>query len=135
MVGPPYYQNMLVAALYFWESSTNTFQLPCGMVTPTLFDIAAITGLRPTDDNLEPNGRDEDTINFNTKRASFGKYIKTHQKNNTVEVSDKENFTFLALWLLRCIFCCKLLKVDKIYITLANQLHEGHDICLSQLIL
>lgn len=116
MVSHPYCQNMLVAALYFWESSTNTFQLPCGMVTPTLFDIVSITGLRPTDDNFEPNERDEDTINFNTNRASFGKYIKTYHNNNTVEVSDKEHFTFLALWLLRCIFCCKLLKEAKIYI-------------------
>ncbi|MCI46074.1 hypothetical protein A2U01_0067314, partial [Trifolium medium] len=33
---------MLVAALHFWERSTNTFHFKVGMMTPTLFDIAAI---------------------------------------------------------------------------------------------
>lgn len=32
-------------------------------------------------------------------------------------------------------FCCKYLKVANRYLTLANQLHEGYDIYLSQLIL
>ena len=40
-----YNPNMLLEAIHFWESSTNTFQLPCGMITPTLFDVAAITGV------------------------------------------------------------------------------------------
>ncbi|XP_050899026.1 uncharacterized protein LOC127105856 [Lathyrus oleraceus] len=38
---------MLLASLYFWDSTYNTFHLPCGMVTPTLFDAAAIVGLHP----------------------------------------------------------------------------------------
>lgn len=38
------------------------------------------------------------------------------------------------LWLSRCIFCCRSLKVAKRY-NLANQIHEGKFVCLSQLIL
>src|ERR1044072_4859023 len=49
-----YNANMLLAAIHFWESSTHTFQIPCGMITPTLFDIAAITGLRPTGQTYDP---------------------------------------------------------------------------------
>lgn len=30
---PGYFQNMLVAFLYLWESTIDTFQLPCGMLT------------------------------------------------------------------------------------------------------
>ncbi|KAK2384608.1 hypothetical protein QL285_071936 [Trifolium repens] len=45
---PRYNAEMLIAALHFWENSTNTFHLKAGMMTPTLFDVAAITGLRPT---------------------------------------------------------------------------------------
>lgn len=101
------------------------------MVTPTLFDEEATTSLCPTDDSLDPNEGDEDTISFNTNRASFGKYIEDHHATTI----DEEHISFLALWLLRCIFCCKSLKVAKTYLTLANQLHEGRDICLSQLIL
>src|SRR3954464_5942879 len=43
--GLEYNQTMLVASVYFWDASHNTFHLPCGMITPTLFNIAAITGL------------------------------------------------------------------------------------------
>ena len=46
--GSEYCQLMITASLYFWDSTYNTFHLPCGMLTPTLFDVAAITGLRPT---------------------------------------------------------------------------------------
>lgn len=126
---------MLVASLYFWESTTNTFQLPSGMVTPTLFDIADITGLRPTGKNFDSSESDEDNINFNINCAIFSKYIKNHHVTDTDKVSDEEHIAFLALWLSRCIFCCKSLKVAKRYLTLANQLHEGHGIWHCQLIL
>jgi hypothetical protein len=43
--GPKYKPELLIAALHFYEKSTNTFQFKCGMVTPTLLDVAAITGL------------------------------------------------------------------------------------------
>lgn len=33
------------------------------------------------------------------------------------------------------VFCSKSLQVAKKYLTLANQLHVGHDICLSEMIL
>lgn len=33
-VEPGYCQNMMVTSLYFWDSTTNTFHLPCGMITP-----------------------------------------------------------------------------------------------------
>lgn len=46
--GPGYNVTMLIVVFWFWESSTNTFQLPCGMITSVLFDVAAIIGLRPT---------------------------------------------------------------------------------------
>ena len=51
--GLPYCPLMLVSSLYFWDSAHFTFHLPCGMMTPTLFDIAVITGLRPTGDYFE----------------------------------------------------------------------------------
>lgn len=43
--GPMYNPNMLIAVLYLWEGSTNTFQLKCGMITPTLLDVKTITNL------------------------------------------------------------------------------------------
>lgn len=91
------------------------------MVTSTLFDVEAITSLRPTGDSLDPNEGDEDTISFNTNRASFGKYIEHHHATTI----DEERISFLALWLLRCIFGCKSLKVAKhIWLWLTNYMKD-----------
>lgn len=59
------------------------------MVTPTLFDIAAITGLRPTGEMFYPNGREEDAISLNTNHASFGKYIEDYHGTDNPEVSNE----------------------------------------------
>lgn len=74
--GPAYFQNMIVISLYFWESTTNTFQLPCRMLTFILFDVATIIDLRSTGETFDPNKSDEDTINFNGNHASFSRYIE-----------------------------------------------------------
>lgn len=94
--------------------------------------MATITGLRPARETFDPNERNEDTINFNTDYTSFGHYMANHHYNDTDEVSGEEHIAFLASWLSRCIFCCKLLKVTKMFPTFANQLHDGRDNCLSQ---
>lgn len=43
-----YNPAMLLVVTCFWESTTKTFHLPCGMLTPSLFDPATIAGLQPT---------------------------------------------------------------------------------------
>src|ERR1044072_7069656 len=62
---------MLLASIHFWESSTNTFQIPCGMITPTLFDVAAITGLKPIGQTYDPVKFKEQKSIFDTKSTSF----------------------------------------------------------------
>ena len=57
--------------MYFWDNTHFTFHLPCGMVTPTLFDIAAITGLRPTGDYFDPEDLSEDTIGFSATKPKY----------------------------------------------------------------
>ena len=53
--GPKYHNEMLIAALYFWNISTNSLHLKCGMLTPTLLDVAAITGLKPIGETFHPD--------------------------------------------------------------------------------
>ena len=125
---------MLTTSLYFWDSTYNTFHLPCGMLTPTLFDVAAITGLRPTGETFDPTLDADDSINFSNASPTYNNYID-HYLGSTDEVSDQEHIAFLALWLSRCVFCCKSLQVAEIFLTLANQLHVGRNVCLSELIL
>ncbi|KAK2402644.1 hypothetical protein QL285_052145 [Trifolium repens] len=72
--GPKYKPELLIAALHFYEKSTNTFQFKCGMVTPTLLDVAAITCLRPNGDHFDPT-KTGDNIELNYRENTFSKYI------------------------------------------------------------
>jgi acetyl-CoA carboxylase carboxyltransferase component len=61
---------MLIDALHFFESSINTFHFECGMMTPTLFDVAAITGLSPVGDAYDP-AKTTQSIEFDDKEKTF----------------------------------------------------------------
>lgn len=134
-VGPVCCQSMLVYSLYFWDNIHNNFHFPCGMMTPTLFDIAFITGLKPTGETYDPNLMAENTIFFDTTKAAFTIYIAYYHDKNFFKVYDQEHIAFLALWLSCCVFCLKSLQVAKKFLTMANQLHDGHNLCLSEMIL
>ncbi|XP_050874941.1 uncharacterized protein LOC127078535 [Lathyrus oleraceus] len=134
-VGPSYCQSMLVSSLYFWDSTHHTFHLPCGMMTPTLFDISAITGLKHMGETYDPYFLSKDNIGFDTSRAAFTMHIAYYHDKDIEEVSDTEHIAFLALWLSRCVFCSKSLQVAKKFLTLSNQLHAGRNLCLSEMIL
>lgn len=126
---------MLLSSLYFWDNTHNNFHFPCGMLTLTLFDVAAITGLRPIGDAFNPNYMIENTIGFDGNRGTFTHYVSDHHNKDTEEVSDEEHIALLALWLYRCIFCSKSLQVAKKFLIMANQLHVGHKLYIDQMIL
>lgn len=134
-VGPSYCQTMLITSLYFWDNTHNNFHFPCGMLTPTLFDIAAINVLRPTGESCNLNFMTKDSIGFDGNRDTFTNYILDHHNQDTDEVSNEEHIAFLELWLSQCVFCSKSLQVAKKYLTMENQLHAGQKPCLSQMIL
>ncbi|KAI5413092.1 hypothetical protein KIW84_057640 [Lathyrus oleraceus] len=67
--------------------------------------------------------------------SDFTRYIKDYHVIDTPEVTAEEHIAFLAFWLSRCIFCYRSLKLVNMYLTLANQLHEGKDVCLDKLVL
>lgn len=105
------------------------------MVAPTLFDMSAIIRLKPTRYTYDHDIDSMDTIAFSTTRAAYSTHITHYHDKDTEVVSDVEHIDFLALWLSHSIFCSKSLQVAKKYLTLANQLHAGHDVCLSEMIL
>lgn len=111
---------MSLDELYFWEVLTNTFQPYCGMVTPTLFDVAVITGLRATNEVFNPTIQKQNNIGFNSKCASFTNLIFDHFDKTIKEFFDEEHIVFLYLWLSHFVFCCSYLQVAKSFITLAN---------------
>ncbi|GAU38874.1 hypothetical protein TSUD_67370 [Trifolium subterraneum] len=132
-LGLKYQQEMIIAALHFFESSTNTFQFECGMMTPTLFDVAAITGLPPTGDTYDPNLAGS-KIEPKIRTKSYTKYIE-EQNQLKGEVSDEEHVAFPALWLSQHVFCTRSLQVAKMFFPMAIQLHEGQQFGFGKLIL
>lgn len=118
--GLEYNQEMLMASLYFWDATHNTFHLPCGMVTPTLFDVAAVTGLHPLGEDFDPNYMDNDTIKFGEIKATYTIFTAKHHNKDNDEVSDEEYIAFSAVWLSRCIFCSRSLQVAKRYLVMVN---------------
>lgn len=129
-----YNPNTLITAIYFWDSSTNTFHLPCRMVTHILFYISSITGLQSTGETFDPTLKHQIKPNFTFDHPSFSNSIKYYH-NKTKEVSDYEHIAFLTLWQYHFIFCSSSLHVAKKFIPLATQNHEKKDVCLSKLIL
>ncbi|KAL5173278.1 hypothetical protein HKD37_16G045853 [Glycine soja] len=132
--GPEYRPEMLIAAMHFFESSTNTFQFKCGMMTPTLLDVAALTGLRPSGETYDPT-KSSDNIKLIYKENTFSKYIAEHKGSVEEEVSDEEHVAFLTLWLSHYVFCTKSLQVAKRFIPMAIQIHEGQNFGFGRLLL
>lgn len=93
-----YNPAMLLSALFFWERATNCFHVPFGVITPTLLDVAAITGLQPCGllyHDLEP----QTPISLLAKPGNdfiFSNFIKIHNPGSG-PVTDQEHVAFFAL--------------------------------------
>jgi len=132
--GPKYHNEMIIAALHFWNPSTNSLHLKRGMLTPTLQDVPGLTGLKPIGQTFDPySHHSEMTIDFS--RLAYGNFIKDQHNTTSTNVTDKEHIAFLTYWLSMYIFCSRSIQFPKKFKTLAIQLHEGREICLSKLIL
>lgn len=101
-VGPRYNLTMLLASIFFWEGSTNKFQVPCRTLMPTLFDITAITGLNPLGKTFTPTIKTDQEIIF--EHVSFKNIIIDHHDKKNEEVFDQEHIAFLTLWLSYYVF-------------------------------
>jgi hypothetical protein len=104
------------------------------MMTPTLFDVSAITGLSPVGETYDPANTNPN-IEFDYKEKTFQKYILENNQTGEEEVSDIEHIAFLTLWLSHYVFCSKSLQVAKKFIPIAIQLHLGRQFGLGRLIL
>lgn len=67
-VGPKYNSHMLIIAMCFWVSSTNTFHLPCGMITPHLLTLLLSLAFDQLEKHLSLQPRQEQIMGFVTPR-------------------------------------------------------------------
>jgi len=106
------------------------------MLTSTLFDVAAITRLRPTGEIYNPSTESkENKFDFSINRASYSNFIVDHFEIEISEVSDQEHIAFLTFWLSYFVLCTSSLQVVKKLKGMVIQLHEGRNFCLSKLLL
>jgi len=118
---------MLLVALHFWNTSISSLHLKCGMFTPTLLDVAAITCLKRTGETFDPSSCKSD-FSFDFDKATFGNYIIDQHIRDKKEVSK-------SFWLSIYVFCTRSIQVAKQYRTSAYLLHEGKLVCLRKLLL
>lgn len=68
--------NMLIKTLLFQEGSANNFHLRCRMVTPTLFDTAAIVGHQPIGETFDPTFLTSTKPNSDFDHVVYKNFIK-----------------------------------------------------------
>jgi hypothetical protein len=104
------------------------------MMTPTLLDVAAITGLKPTGFTFDPKYK-SNNFHLDFKIISFSGFLKTYFKPAVEEVSAEEHIAFLTYWLSHFVLCTCSYQVVKRLVPLAILLHEGSDVALGRFIL
>ncbi|KAM1116323.1 hypothetical protein TB2_006741 [Malus domestica] len=136
----PFNRSLVLAALCFWSTSTNSFHLRHGPLTITLLDLSALLGLRPDGpqfDALVANSISIPDDNFGiriTKNSSFSSFIKEHNKIEGL-VTDEEHVAFLHYWLCRYLLCSRSFKIVTSNLPLAVALSRGEPYALGPLVL
>ncbi|BBG99802.1 hypothetical protein Prudu_009610, partial [Prunus dulcis] len=138
-------ENLLAAALCFWNSASNTFDFRVGPMAPTLLDMAQIFGFRPHGRPVDAVGdyhrrKNQEkvatpftispaTINQN---CSFSNYLK---KFSAEKDKDQQHMLFLLYWLNRFVFPNRSSAVLLEYRHLAEALHNHTDVGLGPTVL
>jgi len=78
---------MIIAALHFWNPSTCSLHLKCGMLTPTLLDVAGLIGLKPVGQTFDPDNHVSE-LSFDFTRPAYGNFILDHHVTSSSEVSN-----------------------------------------------
>ncbi|CAL2240402.1 unnamed protein product [Prunus armeniaca] len=138
-------ENLLAAALCFWNFASNTLDFRVGPMSPTLLDMAQIFGFRP-------HGRPVDAIGDYHRRknqeklskpftispavinqnCSFSNYLR---KFSVEKDKDQQHMLFLLYWLNRFVFPNRSSAVLLEYRHLAEALHNHTDVELGPTVL
>lgn len=125
---------MLLTTLCFWEATTKTFDIPCGVFIPTIFDRVAISCLSRTKKSYEQSRPTRTTTDFTFSDGVFDAFIEDHC-GSTDTIDAYEHILFLTYWLNRYIFYVYERHIMKMFVPLATQLHEQQKVYLSKLVL
>ncbi|CAL9018580.1 unnamed protein product [Prunus brigantina] len=138
-------ENLLAAALCFWNFASNTFDFRIGPMAPTLLDMAQIFGFRPhgrlvdaVDDYHRRKNQHKLTKPFTisptliNQNCSFSNYLR---KFSAEKDKDQQHMLFLLYWLNRFILPNRSSAVLLEYRHLAEGLHNHTDVELGPTVL
>ncbi|XP_020080654.1 uncharacterized protein LOC109704314 [Ananas comosus] len=125
---------LLAAALCFWSPASNVFLFKRGPFTPTLFDVAAITGLRPHGVSISmsynPDGVSEFEDRLDLNDLAYSKFIRKFAGEFPAPVTKNEHTSFLLYWLCHNLFCTRSQKINRDFVPIAVGLSNGDRLAL-----
>ncbi|KAL6205192.1 hypothetical protein ACLB2K_022454 [Fragaria x ananassa] len=136
----PLNRSLVLAALCFWSTSTNSFHFGHGPLTITLLDLSALVGLRPCGAPFDVVVADSIPIPDDicgiqiTQSPNFPSFIREHNKIEGA-VTDEEHVAFLHYWLCRYLLCSPSFKIIKANLPLAVALSRGESYALGPVVL
>ncbi|QHO38073.1 uncharacterized protein DS421_4g117190 [Arachis hypogaea] len=124
-------------ALYFWDETSHTFYTPYGMITPTLLDVAAITGIPPSREKILTISKSITGVKYaiDISFTTYQSFILNNRGQDEAPISNNEHIAFLLYWLSGVVFCAQSIQVEVTYLSLAIMLGEGRKLCLAKLFL
>ncbi|KAK1644945.1 hypothetical protein QYE76_062750 [Lolium multiflorum] len=116
-------ENILKTIGYFWSDALNCFMFGHGPMTPTLLDVAMITGLDIASPSPSAFKLPKVPFTLSSKKecTSWGAYLNRYMKTKG-PVTEREHTAFLNFWLEHFIFCGPSLAPTKNYLSLAYEL-------------
>ncbi len=107
-------------------------------MTPTVFDVFALLGLRPIGALAHPlmavgTGLDDDVLNG--LPLSYNEFIKHMKGAGTSPISYKEECCFYLLWICKFLACTSSIRVINYYLPIARCLANGVPVDMSSFLL
>ncbi|QHO49620.1 uncharacterized protein DS421_1g15530 [Arachis hypogaea] len=129
--------GLMGGVLYFWDETSHTFHTPYGMITPTLLDVAAITGLSPLGEEILTTTRSTTGVKYaiDISSTTYQSFILNNRGRDGEHISDNEHIAFLLYWLSGVVFCARNIQVEIAYVPLVVMLAKGKRLCLAKLFL
>jgi hypothetical protein len=127
-------ESMLIAASYFWSDTFNAFIFGHGPASPTLADVAMLTGLDITtaDDGQLFSRKAEHKVE-SRNIGGWSRYIQKYQQ--TESVGQREHATFLNMWLDKFIFFGRSVGPTSVYLSAVERLADGNRFPLGRYLL
>jgi hypothetical protein len=133
-------KNLFLAALCFWNTSSNTFDFPKGHMSISLLDVLVISGFpihhKPYIAGLHHDSDFEERYYPNRKLASetcnsYERWVRFWVGKGDPE----EHIAFLEMWLNKFVFCMNANKVTTHWKDMAIALHQGKKMSLGHQVL